>query len=183
MSWQDDHKKEIWVDYLENELDPSTKEDFSRVLTHSRNDERFLTGLANLRTSLKKADVSVKGASFNEALYNSIMSEVESSKITPRWRIEIFKPQFLVAVAASAVAVIVGVTLTQLNVTSPSVAGVKGSQNDWLLEASLDDPQALAQTVNDYQAENDFVFEALANKMYGLSDDEVSVRFEELINE
>lgn len=182
MSWQDD-KKEVWVDYLENELDPSIKEDLSRVLTHSRSDEKFLTGLANLRTSLKKTDASVKEATFNEALYSSIMSEVEGSKITPRWRIEIFRPQFLIAVAASAVAVIIGVTLTQLNVTPPSVAEVKGTQNDWLLEASLDDPQALAQTVNDYQADNDFVFEALANKMYGLSDDEVSVRFEELINE
>lgn len=180
---RDDRKNQNWVDYIEGELDPSTEEDLRKLLSGSHDDAREVESLANLKSSLKKSDPALQNpVVFNETLYASIMNEVEGTKVQPRWRLEILKPQFVASIAATLAAVLVGLSFTQQFQSQEQIAK-HAAESDWLMQASLHDPKALADTVNDYQSDKDFVLEALAHQMEGLSDDEVSERFEELIGQ
>jgi hypothetical protein len=182
MSGQDDRKQEFWVDYIEKELDPSTQEDLDRLLTHSREDVRLVEDLKNLRSSVKKADPAVKTTEFNQKLFNSIMAETSEAVIEPRWKLYILRPRIIASVAASFIAVLVGWMIT--GSISPNQRVVQTTQdNDWLMQASMNNPTALADIVNDYHSDEDFALDALSQQMGGLSDDEMAARFEEILDE
>ena len=191
--------EELWLDYLENEVEPSLREDVELLLEHSAEDKKRLNDWKLLKSSLRRADPlkNVRGTKvsgpatpnsvpFNSALFEKVMGEVHKTKPVPLWRAKALRPRVIGPVAASLVLLVTSTTLLLRTVgrdSSPAVVAQKADTERWLVEAALTDPGALAHTVNNPQSEQDFVMDALAHQLDNLSDDQVKTAVQELLDE
>lgn len=171
-------KTESLIDFLEGELDPSLRDDYAKLLTHSKEDEKVLADLKRLRASIKHLDPckNVQADQFNQTLYDNIMSEINGVRVQPKWQLSLLSTKTWGAAAASILLVIgfLGLYKTTLQEKTLQTADLSTDKIDWIVQESAKNPEVLAETVNSYKTDEDMAFDALAFKSEGMSDDELS---------
>lgn len=180
-------KKEVnnenWVDFMEEELDPSLHEDFKRLLDHSENDRKVLSDLKRLRGAIEKAD-KIESKVFNDELFDKIMMKVERTNVQPLWQVRITQPKFIGTLAASAALAIVTVSVLKNinNKNEPTYAAQEADKAEWIVQESIKNPDVFVDAMNTRIQDDDLVFDALASQFEGLSEDEVGAAVEEILN-
>ena len=136
---------ESWIEYLEDELDPSLKDDFTMLLANSKEDEKTFNDLKRLRSSVKRAD-PYKKSEFNQKLFDSIMSDVQKTQIHPRWRLAVTNPKTWGSVAASILLVIgfLGLYKTPSKDTETQMGEVSSDKTEGIVQEFANNPDDLA---------------------------------------
>jgi hypothetical protein len=72
------NRDQWWIDYLENEVTPTERQDMEMILAHSKSDQEILSGLKAVRASIEELDPirAPKGQDFYQSLHTSIMDAV-----------------------------------------------------------------------------------------------------------
>lgn len=74
-----------WLDYVEGELDPSTRAEMKAILRHSKKDQEIVEALSETKQLLEKneEELPVPGKDFFDQLESKIMAQVEKTEIAP----------------------------------------------------------------------------------------------------
>ena len=172
---------ESWLEYLEDELDPSLREDYTKLLSHSKADEKVLNDLKRLRGSIQHAD-TYKKTEFNQRLFDNIVSEINQTPIHSHWRLMATSPKTWGPIAASLILVIGLFSLLRTSNETPStVVQTVSDKTDWLVQESVQNPEILAQTVNSHKTNGDLALETLAYQTEDMSDAELSQVMDNLL--
>jgi hypothetical protein len=156
---------------------------------HADQDMRELQAL---RQALLRAEQNQTTRNFNQSLHDKIMAEIGSEIPQARWRVKLLRPQIIAPVAASILAI---VTVSLINfqnpqqerplaaIDSPIVVSEETPVNQMILSEATKDPATAAQALNASDSEQEFLMDALANQLDGLSGEQVDTVFESLMEE
>jgi len=173
-------REELWVDYIEDDLDPSLKEDLELVLDNSSQERRHLETLKLARAVAKVSGPAIEPKSdpFFAQLEQTIMSRLDEKLddnvvVLPvrRW----FVP------AAAAIVLLVVGSLVWKNLQKEGVSfDRKSGHGDLLVSTSAQDLDSFSDSLINDQNEGDFFVEVAAQKMKTLSQDETASFFNRL---
>ena len=82
-----------WVDYLEDDLDPSLKQDMELLLKHSAQDRQILQSLKNVKEAVQSIDEAPlpEDGRYYKELHDRIMAEVSQAEIESPKKLRRFK--------------------------------------------------------------------------------------------
>ena len=141
--------EELWIDYLENELDPSFKQDLDIQLNHSSEAQKLISQYTRLKSEIKSLDhVPTLSQKYYDDLHNKVMNEVSHKSIQSPALSLFYQKNKLLAIAASFLLVLGSIFAWNLHQSG----GLLNSQDDvavspigeWLLE-DQEDPKLLEQ--------------------------------------
>lgn len=74
-----------WLDYVEGELDPSTRAEMKAILRHSKKDQEVVEALSETKQLLERneEELPIMGEDFFDNLESKIMAQVEKTEIAP----------------------------------------------------------------------------------------------------
>ncbi|MCB0394841.1 MAG: hypothetical protein KDD25_09785 [Bdellovibrionales bacterium] len=168
---------EVWVDYIEDELDPSLKDDLDTYISHSPDLDGTVRDLQFARTQLEKIGSEVEipeDEKFYENLHDKIMARVEKTNVQSPVVVRLFERRTLRWVAGAAAAIVMLVTgfaVLNNSETIPGKVKVAKSSN-WLIESTVQNPGLIPDTKISPGVENDVLMDAAANKLQKMSDKE-----------
>ncbi len=184
---------ESWIEYLEDELDPSLREDYAKLLLNSKADEKILEDLKRLRGSIRHAD-PYKKSEFNQKLFENIMSEIHHTPVQPRWQIIITQPKTWGPIAASVIlflglstGLVGGISQKLFSFLNPSstaplnMVQTAHDKSDLIVQEAFENPEVLAQTLNLHKTDEDFTLDRLAYHAEDMSDDELAQVMEDIL--
>lgn len=155
-------------------------------------EDKDLMELQSLRQAIRRADGPTTKKIFNQSLHDRIMAEIATEVPQSPWRVKCLRPQVWVPVAAAVTAVI---TVGLLNLQSPTLERPLAAMDDpimvseetpvnhMILSEASKDPAAAAQAINATDSEQEFLMDALATQLDGLSGEQVDSVFESLMEE
>lgn len=181
-------KEERWIDFLEDELERSLKEDLSIIATHSEEDQKLLKSLQKTRHLLETAGPYETSIPIDEAYYDSlhdkIMQNIEVQEVASPVVANFQKHMVQYAVAACLL-IVSGISLyaPMMEFFGPSKAAkvAKINKPDWILEETNPIEANFSDTVLTYEDENDFILDTTANEIKGLSDKKLREVFDKAI--
>ena len=164
---------ELLVDFMENDLDPSLKDDLRLILERDPQLKRTQDEISSLRKSIKRVDPITVKKPFNTKLFDSIMAEVREIEPGSLWYERYVNSRLGGGVAAAVAALVFSVALfhqtrSGLQVVTEQVVRPLASQ-DPIMEISAQDPELLTQTVSSHRDNDDMVLDLMASRMESLS--------------
>lgn len=167
----------VWIDYMENELDETLRQDLLLHLNGCSSCQENLKGFEAVRKSFVKREV-VREPNF-DAIHNKIMQRVQNEVIEApefSWRHQ----WWTVATAACLVLVMGGVVYKNTS-PSPERPSYSITADDKLIvENASQDPQVFGDILLSHQESEDLVFDIAAEKLSHMSDKEVGTVFEKM---
>ncbi len=176
---------EIWLDYLDGELEKSFKEDLDRVIANDKDERRAVFQLRNLKAEIRRCDQlsSLSGElppdEVFDCLKNRIMSEISNvqplKQVTP-WK----KSQQRGLVAASAAIFVLGAgtLVTQKGLKNHRI------QMEQKVEAAaqnmVQNEGIYNEVIVNQQGNEDFMFDAIAEKLSQLPEGQAKKVIENL---
>lgn len=93
-----------WLDYIEGEVDASTRAEMKSLLKHSRADQDLVKSLSDTKTLIKEHAEKVPdfSESFLDEMHDKIMAQVEQTEIKKAPRVRLRPAQKRLAKTASA---------------------------------------------------------------------------------
>ena len=171
--------QDMWVDFLEDELDESLKDDLKKMLEHSPEARESLEELKGLRRAIKSSSEDIKvpeDPAYYAEKHDAIMSGIKKSKVQSPVVVKLFQEKTLrVAAAVALIIVSGGIIWESLQMTdkSPQPAGVEmAKSSQWFLESTARNPEVVPQTVITHEGEIDIYMDATAEKLESMSDKE-----------
>ena len=142
--------EELWINYLEGELEPSLKQDLDIQLNHSLEAQEVISQYKRLKSEIKGLDsVPSFSQEYHDKLYNRIMDKISHKSIqSPIFFLQHQKNKLL-AMAASFLLVLGSIfawNLHQSENTLNNQEDVAVSPiGEWMLEKQDDNSQVLKQ--------------------------------------
>jgi hypothetical protein len=159
---------EVWLDYVENEVETSFSEDLKLLLDADPQAQKTVKEITLLKANIKDTIHQLPGDDFFKNLQSKIMTSVEEThpqmKISP-WH----KHQKVMTAATAAMCVVfVGVLLTQMNVKSikSKKSAARVSPEEQLISENLQKNNGFYDElllVN--QNDDDLVLDAMADRL------------------
>ncbi len=155
-------------------------------------EDKDLLELQSLRQAIRRVDGPPVKKLFNQSLHDRIMAEIATEVPQAPWRVKLLRPQVWASVAATIAAI---VTVGLLNFQSPIqerplaaidepvVVSEETPVNHMILSEASKDPAAAAQALNATDSEQEFLMDAFATQLDGLSGEQVDSVFESLMEE
>lgn len=169
---------EIWLDYLEDELDPSLRQDLGLHVESCSQCRKNLNQFQEIKKQLKNQIQPLPSEAVFENLQNRIMSRIE--KMEPeKKRVHLWRSSSLItAVATAAMAVLVVTSVftgIQLKFAKKSSVVQKNINWDeqWMVQNSAGDPEFFSEVIISHENSGDMILEAAAGKLSRMSDREV----------
>jgi hypothetical protein len=170
------NRGELWVDYLENDLEAPLKKDLDLILANSDFDKKNLRDL-KITKSLIKASVPVgeREDAFFDKLHGNIMTNLDRK--TDDGVVIFPRSSWIPVAAAIALVVIGGLVLSQLRKSGQVPRHLRG---DILISESALNLDAFSDSLINDQSEGDFFIEVAAQKMDSLTQAETANFFDHL---
>jgi hypothetical protein len=172
------NRDELWIDYLENDLEGPLKEDLELILDHSAPDRKRLESFKIAKSIVKASALKVdtKNDLFFEKMHKNIMGNLEQ-------RLDenvVVLPQRKrsMAVAAAIVLVLVGSSLWWSLKYQGQIAKQPG---DIFVSTSALDLDTFSDSLINNQSDSDFMLDVASQKINTLSHDETASVFNELM--
>lgn len=146
-----------WLDYVEGELDSSTRAEMKAILRHSKKDQEVVAALSETKKLLEKneEELPAVGEDFFEALEGKIMAGIEHAEIkaAPRFQFR-HQHRYWAGVAGATTA-----SLFMIFAIFSYISN-KGLNTQWdvptqMAEQAVDSPDDMALVMT-YQSEHDF---------------------------
>lgn len=174
---------EIWLDYVENEVEKSFKDDLKLLLDANPQNLKTVQEINLLKANIKDTVHKLPSDEFFKNLQAKIMTEVKDS--TPQMKISPWHKNHKAMTAATAAmcVVFVGVLLTQMNVKSikSKKAVMRVSPEEQLISENL-------QTNNGFydelllvnQNDDDLVLDAMADRLSRMPEKQAAMLLEQM---
>lgn len=142
--------EQLWIDYLEGELDPSFKQDLDIQLNHSPEAQKLTSQYIRLKSEIKNLDtVPSFSRKYYDDLHNKIMNKVSHKSIQSPVFSLFYQKNKLLAIAASFLLVLGSLFAWNLHQSG----GLLNSQDDvavspigeWLLEEQEEEDSKLLE--------------------------------------
>lgn len=178
---QDERNKrkrgELWVDYLENDLEAPLKKDLDLVLANSVHEQKALRDLKTTKTLVKAtAQTAEPDEAFFDKLHAGIMSNLDR-KIEDN---VVVLPQRRWAPVAAAVAVVILGALIWSTLKQQGHLPAGERSGDVLISESASDLEAFSDSLINDQSESDFFFEVAAQKIDSITQAETNSLFDDI---
>lgn len=176
MSEKVSNEESIWLDYVEDLLEPSLKEDMDLLLEHSETDQQIVKGYERVRDLVKFSDEDSlpESGEYYANLQSKIMSSISETEPEPPPAKESKLVRYAVTGGFLAMALAILSYLPLLKSSQQeagySVAEVEVNAEDWVLKASLESPEAYSQSA--LSTEGDFLAETVDAQLEGMSEKE-----------
>ncbi len=176
MSGPRDLDESIWIDYIEDELDPSLRDDLTTLIPHSGENKEILKDYQSIRGNLEKVGKAIEVPTdenyFND-FHDRIMARVKNTKMQSPVVVRLFQKRVYRAVAGVALFLIIGSAIwNTANLTGGKPGDIEvAKSSNWLLESSVKNPEMVPNTVLT-PGETDMVMDAAAEKLDKMSEKE-----------
>lgn len=179
--------QDIWIDFLEGEVDPSLREDLARMLQNKPAAQAAVNDYARIKKGVKKTnDIKLNlDDQYFENLHSKIMTAVETQTAPKEAEvIPLIRRRWVPVAAAAALVIVLGGVFVNhvkdLQGQKPADKVARVSQ-DWLIQTSAKNPGAFSETVISNEDDSDLLMDATARKLDRMSDDEAKKIINELI--
>jgi hypothetical protein len=168
--------EEVWIDYIEDELDPSMKDDLDTYISHSPELDSEVKDFQMVRSQLEDLGSHYKvpeDEEFYNRLHDKIMARVENTQMQSNVVVQLTRKRTLKyagAIAASLVMAISAWVVYEQNSVPSNVKVAKSS--NFLLENTAKNPDAIPETNINPALESDMLIDAAASKLKRMSDSE-----------
>ncbi|HEX4925387.1 MAG TPA: hypothetical protein VFV50_14940 [Bdellovibrionales bacterium] len=168
---------ELWVDYLENDIEAPLKKDLDLVLTNSTHEQKTLKDLKTTKALIK---ATVSAAEPNDAFFDKLHAGIMSNLDKKVEDNVVVLPQRRWAPVAAAVAVVIlgAVIWSSLRQQGHVPAGERSG--DVLISESASDLEAFSDSLINVQSESDFFIEVAAQKIDSLPQAETNSLFDDI---
>jgi anti-sigma factor RsiW len=172
---------ELWLDYVEGELDPSLKSDLKLHLQNCSTCQRNFSEFKTVRTAVQKTSgVELPSDEFFKKLEGKIMASLDNSDIRNGAATEVRHVAFAwierftipVAAAAALFLLILGGLYKTMNfkeVSSTQMAQSK-LEEQFIVQAANNDPEAISEAMISHQDVEDVVMDSTAEKLSHMTD-------------
>ena len=146
-----------WLDFVEGELDSSTRAEMRSILRHSKKDQDIVRSLSDTKIILKENDSEKTNfpEDYLEQLHNQIMSQVETKeiKVAPKIKVKAYHKRW--AKRASASLLLLVACFEVKNYLQHKTLNPHWEISRQMILQAEDNPLALTQLMT-YQNESDF---------------------------
>jgi anti-sigma factor RsiW len=172
---------ELWLDYVEGELDPSMKSDLKLHLQSCATCQKNFSEFKTVRTVVQKTgDAKLPSDDFFKTLEGKIMGSLEKSSVREVRHVKVaswahaYTRRYTKSIAAAAALflLILGGLYKTMNfkeANSPQVAQSK-LEEQFIVQAAYNDPAAIAEAMISHQDVEDVVMNATAEKLSRMSE-------------
>lgn len=177
--------EQLWIDYLEGELDSEERGDLELLASHSRDELKFFEEVQRVRRAVKWSDrvEMPSDKAYFDRLSTKIMAGVQIHPVQTHFVAKYFRLRTVSSLAAS-VAVIAMVGVLAMNVSeylSSYRSKVVLVNTDPFISVSLQDPGMAADILALRGDESDFLLETAISKLDGLSEKEARKIVDQLV--
>ncbi len=146
-----------WLDFVEGELDSSTRAEMRSILRHSKKDQEIVRSLSDTKMILKKNDAETAKFSddYLEQLHNQIMAQVDRKEITAAPKLKMKSQHKRWAKGASASLLLLLVCFQVKNYLQHKNLNPHWEISRQMVLQAEENPLALTQLMT-YQNESDF---------------------------
>jgi anti-sigma factor RsiW len=173
---------ELWLDYVEGEIDPSMKSDLKLHLQNCTTCQKNFSEFKTVRTGIQKtSDPQIPSDEFFKTLELKIMASLDNQVSENHHvasvavsRVYAYTRQYtksIAAVAALFLLILGGLykTMNFKEASSPQVAQSK-LEEQFIVQAATNDPEAISEAMISHQDVEDVVMNATAEKLSRMSD-------------
>jgi anti-sigma factor RsiW len=172
---------ELWLDYVEGELDPSLKSDLKLHLQDCSTCQKNFSEFKTVRTVIQKAsEFEMPSDEFFNKLEGKIMASLDQPVAWTR-RITIPSISSVAAIAALFLIILGGLykTMNFKEVSSSQTAQSK-LEEQFIVQAANNDPEAISEAMISHQDVQDVVMNATAEKLSHMTDRDVARVFKNM---
>ena len=171
-----------WLDYVEGELDPTTKVEMKSILRHSKKDQEIVTALSETKKILESSEEQLPEVSddFLDSLHDKIMAGIEEVEIAeaPKFQVRHYHRRWAAIGTAGALSVMALVAV--ISYFSHQSLNPKWDVPTQIAKQAQENPEELALFMT-YQSENDFFVDVASQSFDHLTDRKLREQFEDLI--
>lgn len=159
-----------WLDYIENELDPSTRAEMKSILRHSAVDQDLVKSLSDTKYLIKEHADKIPELSddFFDQMHDKIMAQVEKTEIKKSSRYRLRPVHKRLVKTASAGLVLAAAAFTGVRYLAHQEVESKWDISQQMAQHAFDDPDELAHMMT-FQNEHDFLVDVATLSLDHLS--------------
>lgn len=170
--------EEQWIDYLEDELEPSLMEDMSKILDKDEVAQKVLKEYSSIKECLLSddpAETLLPKIDLNQ-IHNKIMSEIVQTEIHSPWRLKVFTVQNLSMLMLAFVMMFSWVSVNKNYSEFERARQLQTVNSDFtnIIESNgIEDLSVTTDTILTHEDEMDFIVMGPTNKIDLITEEEM----------
>jgi hypothetical protein len=184
MNKKDQESEWYWVDFMEDDIDESLKEDLSLILEHSKAKKDILTDFRAIREIVAASDLQVdENPGRFSRIQNNVMSRIQQLDMEPSFAVGPFRSLIpsqayllagLMTLVVAFSIVFTEHTKNRMDGTQETSAQEMARAQEWLIEDSLLGSEPIANTILEYRDQNDLLQKDVVEALSTMSEEEVN---------
>jgi hypothetical protein len=173
---------ELWLDYVEDELDETLNEDMTLHASQCQECRKTLREFQLVRTNFKPVEFKELDDLKTQKLHSRIMNAVNQTYVEPELPSWLGQTKKIGLTVAATVILVFGSLLLPYNWnsrTNPTLSALS-MEEQFFAATTFNHPEYLNSAIMSHQDSDDLVLEAAARKLSRMSDTEARMVFDQM---